>query len=139
MKTNQNKLNEFMFGKALEIYRLTGIRTDKYFNLSDSVHIAGWTDTDAEMAWSRIVGFVSEHKHEMELGLSGELCPFCIYHNNLCHACLYASRHGQCGSKESDMIPISHGFERIGEHLSTDFYIKLIKEIENENKPNQAS
>jgi len=69
-------------------------------------------------------------------GLSGYLCPFCLYRDfnkKECYDCAYSKNHGYCNVFTSDYAKVlsqcNNADNNIGYYLSEEFYVHLLNKL----------
>ena len=132
MLTSNQKLIMFMRRKQEKFIEL-GIK-DKYFIRKDEKEILSWEEGKCDKIWRKIIQNVNDGL----VGLTAEMCPFCIENkNNSCVGCLYIKHHETCRSLKSVFTKIKNklyalGYTSIyGKPLDKDFYENMIDDINN--------
>ncbi|RLF88052.1 hypothetical protein DRN34_00300 [Thermococci archaeon] len=133
----KEKIIKFMEKKAERIKDKWGY--DFYFNKKDKKEIKEWDNELAERVWGVLVHNIMEND---ACCLSNSTCPFCILAELICtncsftercFACGYGLRHGYCADSHSDFAKIAQ-FHYTCNIFSNEWYRKVIKEIESQNK-----
>lgn len=125
IKTDKQKVIEYMKVREAEICKITGIK-GLHFKKEDEKLINLWGEKTCKWVWEDIKYFI-EILHFK--GLPEKLCPFCHLYENDCNVCKYKDNHnGKCsGSNYSDY---SNYYDKVKEVFKSEWYKKLILKIE---------
>jgi len=117
--TSKEKLIELLYAKS----EMVSTMCTEYFTKEDREDIGNWDDNACDFTWYTIYNADPPTKS----GLSAEVCPWCIKHNNDCNGCTYKDRHGQCAGDWCSTWATLRPRESC---LTRSFYTRLLDELE---------